>query len=382
MNISEAKEALYFNGEKIRHRLFTPDEYLIVVDGVLKNERNTVLLEKEYWEIRNTPAFADGWEIINYTCDGCKVIQPFEHRCHGAGCNCDNPVCMEKQGRITEEELKSMVSDFLNKKHNKGKGYGIVTVLDENGTKQEFEINDFIRAKFIDNRLISVISYFGTNNDETFTISVENPISSGRNPMAMISLSKESFIGLIAASVIYFSCKGEDMSVLFHKAVTKNEIDFTFSDNLKSANEFLKPEKQTTKKRPDKQQKVYFIGIHNKPGMLPLDSKTKTGEIIDKIITELGDEFVCIKTNLFDTDNMVTDKKEILKQNLNWNEKYDLMPEDIVVLLGNDVKNNFMAKHDNTVFLSHPGWVVKKGHESKICYIQDSVILIKNKQKK
>jgi len=43
-------------------------------------------------------------------CDGCNVRKPFEHRCHGEGCNCDNPVCMEYQGRITHEQLMDIVN--------------------------------------------------------------------------------------------------------------------------------------------------------------------------------------------------------------------------------------------------------------------------------
>jgi len=46
-------------------------------------------------------------------CDGCNVREPWEHRCHGENCNCDNPICMEKQGKITHEELMDIVN--LNK---------------------------------------------------------------------------------------------------------------------------------------------------------------------------------------------------------------------------------------------------------------------------
>ena len=47
-------------------------------------------------------------------CDGCNVRQPWEHRCHGADCNCDSPICMEKQGRLTHEELMQIVNAELN----------------------------------------------------------------------------------------------------------------------------------------------------------------------------------------------------------------------------------------------------------------------------
>jgi hypothetical protein len=47
--------------------------------------------------------------------------------------------------------------------------------------------------------------------------------------------------------------------------------------------------------------RIIFVGIHNKPGMKPLDSRTKSGKIIDEVIRGLeGRE--CVKTNLFDCD--------------------------------------------------------------------------------
>lgn len=44
-------------------------------------------------------------------CDGCNVQGNWEHRCHGKGCDCDSPVCMEKQGKITHKELMEIVNN-------------------------------------------------------------------------------------------------------------------------------------------------------------------------------------------------------------------------------------------------------------------------------
>lgn len=46
-------------------------------------------------------------------CDGCNVSSPWEHRCHGKECDCENPVCMERQGKITHEELMKIVNSEL-----------------------------------------------------------------------------------------------------------------------------------------------------------------------------------------------------------------------------------------------------------------------------
>lgn len=49
----------------------------------------------------------------SFLCDGCNVREPWEHRCHGGNCTCDNPVCMERQGRITHDELMEIVNKEL-----------------------------------------------------------------------------------------------------------------------------------------------------------------------------------------------------------------------------------------------------------------------------
>lgn len=49
----------------------------------------------------------------SFLCDGCNVREPWEHRCHGGNCTCDNPVCMERQGRITHDVLMEIVNKEL-----------------------------------------------------------------------------------------------------------------------------------------------------------------------------------------------------------------------------------------------------------------------------
>lgn len=51
---------------------------------------------------------------IDTICDGCNVKDPWEHRCFGEGCGCDDPVCMNRQGRITHEELMEIVNKHQN----------------------------------------------------------------------------------------------------------------------------------------------------------------------------------------------------------------------------------------------------------------------------
>jgi hypothetical protein len=100
-------------------------------------------------------------------------------------------------------------------------GYGTVE-------QREMEITNFVQAGFKDHRVISISEI----EDGSIVAVVENPKSTSRNTQATIWLSKESFIGMIATAFIYFSAKGEDLGNLMQSAVEKNEIDYTFSDNL------------------------------------------------------------------------------------------------------------------------------------------------------
>ena len=46
-------------------------------------------------------------------CDGCNVRHPWEHRCHGEKCQCDDLMCMKIQGRITHEEMMDIINKSL-----------------------------------------------------------------------------------------------------------------------------------------------------------------------------------------------------------------------------------------------------------------------------
>ena len=87
--------------------------------------------------------------------------------------------------------------------------------------------------------------------------------------------------------------------------------------------------------------KIYFVGIHNKPGMQPLDSRTWSGKVIDLVIAELGAAAVCVKTNLIDKDYM---PELALTEGKKWHTRNTVQPGDIVVLLGGSTYINF-AKH-------------------------------------
>lgn len=109
------------------------------------------------------------------------------------------------------------------------KNYGKVTVGFGTSQQREIAIEDFVQARYKDNRFISVSSL----EDGSLVATVENLESSERNTQQSIWLTKESFIGMISTAILYFNMKGEDLNDLFKNAIEKEEIDIKYSDNLK-----------------------------------------------------------------------------------------------------------------------------------------------------
>ena len=110
--------------------------------------------------------------------------------------------------------------------------YGKITVGYGTPDQKELQIVDFLQAQFKDHRLISISEI----EDGSIASAVENPPSTGRHSQASIWLSKESLIGLLSTAILYFNLKGEDLEDLFKQAVAKDEIEYTYSDNLTPKN--------------------------------------------------------------------------------------------------------------------------------------------------
>lgn len=116
-------------------------------------------------------------------------------------------------------------------------------------------------------------------------------------------------------------------------------------------------------------QQVLFVGMHNKPGMKPLDSKTMSGKIIDAVIKELP--FRCLKTNLCEVEYLPTDFMEINKAGIDWHDKYEPNDNDIIVLLGNWVHKNFWWDRFKIVKLPHPASMM--GNVNKEKYVRTAI---------
>lgn len=124
---------------------------------------------------------------------------------------------------------------------------------------------------------------------------------------------------------------------------------------------------------PDIKGACFFVGMHNKPGMYPLDSRTKSGKIIDAIIEELP--IFCFKTNLCEIEYFPKDKEEITKGNMLWSDKYQPNSDSIIVLLGYWTQKNFELKKGKIIKLPHPASCF--GNLKKEVYVENALNKIK-----
>ena len=114
--------------------------------------------------------------------------------------------------------------------------------------------------------------------------------------------------------------------------------------------------------------------MHNKENMKPLDSRTKSGKIIDSIIARLDCD--CIKSNLSDTDYLPTDY-ELHFERKRWADKYNPDDDTIIVLLGRWVHENFCMKYKNIISCAHPASLF--GYVNTNIYVNRAVQEINNK---
>lgn len=120
----------------------------------------------------------------------------------------------------------------------------------------------------------------------------------------------------------------------------------------------------------EREMKIIFVGMHNKPGMQPLDSRTMSGKMINSIIDLLTHK--CIKSNLCECEFMPKDSAAISEWNIKWFNKYNPSKSDIVVLLGRWVHENFIVKIDSKVVrLPHPASIM--GNVNKEKYIVNAI---------
>jgi hypothetical protein len=122
--------------------------------------------------------------------------------------------------------------------------------------------------------------------------------------------------------------------------------------------------------------KTIFVGVHNKTGMTPLDSESKSGKLIDKVIEKVVHEIPhnWQKTNLYDS-YCLPDKLEKHTYAFDWTFRVRVEDNDIIVLLGNEVQKNFINRwKSKVVMIPHPGRIWGKEKQNK--YVENAVFKI------
>ena len=107
-------------------------------------------------------------------------------------------------------------------------------------------------------------------------------------------------------------------------------------------------------------KRVIFVGIHNKGELAPLDSSTKSGKLIKRIIDKLPSSFKVEKTNLYNVGYFpAKDELYDLEQEWYWTN----LPchDDIIVLLGNYIHRSFPFDDGIILRVAHPA--SKRSHK-------------------
>lgn len=114
-------------------------------------------------------------------------------------------------------------------------------------------------------------------------------------------------------------------------------------------------------------QRIIFVGVHYKPSMDALDSRTKSGKMIDRVIaglqTEVGlFEAEFIKSNVFTTEYFPKNRTTELDNQWveQWKERMKYRADDIVITLGHTVNEIFRKAKVPSIKIGHPSGVWSK----------------------
>lgn len=119
--------------------------------------------------------------------------------------------------------------------------------------------------------------------------------------------------------------------------------------------------------------RVIFVGLHNKPGKMPLCHSTKSGKLITRIINRLPKGIEKLRTNLFEVDYLPIDD-ELYSLQDKWYWTYLPVDDDIIVLLGAMNHKLFAFKELNIIKIAHPA--SKRSHEAMSDYVDSAVAKI------
>lgn len=106
------------------------------------------------------------------------------------------------------------------------KNLGIVTIGYESEYERKVKITNMVRCEFSDHRLVTVAK----TEEGCYLLSVENPVSSGRETQTSMYLTEGSAVALLSTYMLYLEHNEIDANELFKKYIINGEeIQYEFS---------------------------------------------------------------------------------------------------------------------------------------------------------
>ena len=105
--------------------------------------------------------------------------------------------------------------------------------------------------------------------------------------------------------------------------------------------------------------------MHDKPNMTPLDSKSRSGKLIDRIIELTHTR--CVKTNLYNVTSW-PDTHDAYNDVLKWAQRVEYTSDDLIICLGACVQDVFKKGLIPFIKIGHPSAVWSK--EKQVEYIE------------
>ena len=102
-------------------------------------------------------------------------------------------------------------------------------------------------------------------------------------------------------------------------------------------------------------KRVIFVGIHNKPGLPPLCSSTRTGKVIDQIAMNVSPE--CQRANLFPVNYLPHD----LEERERFIDQFEIDENAVYVGLGKIVCDALHRMDVPLLAVHHPGHILRIG---------------------
>ncbi len=109
------------------------------------------------------------------------------------------------------------------------KDYGKANLGYGTPEEREVSITSFCRLQFPDHRLCTTFKL----ETDAYCLVVENPPSTGREPINQMYLSKESLMGVLASAIIHLSGEGVDFEDILSEITNGKDIQYELTPNLK-----------------------------------------------------------------------------------------------------------------------------------------------------